>query len=176
MATATSIVPYQAAPGLPARDALARAHDYIDKLTKKHEALHKAREAIVNGARVHGNTFIQSSCTATTAAALGAINGRFGGEEGLVSKWGVSLDVAVATAGHLAGFACSFWDSTAEPKLSMLADVLHTVGDAGLAAGVYRFCHKRALEAAHRAAAGVGGSAPAAGAKGGTVYTVAHPK
>lgn len=177
MTTATSIVPYQPAQGLPARDALARAHDYIDRLTKKHEALHRTKEAFVAGARMHGNTFIQSSCTATTAAALGALNGRFGGEEGLISKWGVSLDVAVAALGHVSGFACSFWDSNAEPKLGVLAEVLHTVGDTGLAAGVYRFCHKRGLEAAQRAASGSGGAAgPAAGAKGGTVYTVAHPK
>ena len=70
MATATSIVPYQPAPGLPVRDALARAHDYIDRLTKKHEALHKAKEALFTGAKRAGNTFILSSCTATTAAGL----------------------------------------------------------------------------------------------------------
>jgi hypothetical protein len=177
MTTATAIVPYQPAQGLPARDALARAHEYIDKLTKKHEALHKVKETIVTGAKKHGNTFIQSSCTATTAAALGAVNGRFGGEEGLIQKWGVSLDAAVAFAGHVVGFGLSFADNDASPKFDILAEVAHTVGDTGLASGVYRFFHKRGLESAARAAAASGGaSAPAGGAKGGTVYTVAHPK
>jgi len=115
MTAATSIVPFQPAQGLPARDALARAHDYIDKLTRKHEALHKAKEAFVTGARQHGNTFIQSSCTATTAAALGAVNGRFGGEEGLIQRWGVSLDAAVAFVGHVGGFAFSFATTTRVP-------------------------------------------------------------
>ena len=179
MATATSIVPFQPAQGLPARDALARAHDYIDKLTKKHEALHKAKEAFVTGARRHGNTFIQSSCTATTAAALGAVNGRFGGEQGLIEKWGVSLDAAVAFAGHVGGFAFSFADNDADPKFDVLAEVFHTVGDTGLASGVYRFFHKRGIESAQRAAtaSGAGAAAPVVnGAKGGAIYTVAHPK
>jgi plasmid stabilization system protein ParE len=163
---------------LPARDALARAHDYIDKLTKKHEALHKTKEMFVAGAKRHGNTFIQSSCTATTAAALGALNGRFGGEEGLISKWGVSLDAAVAFTGHVGGFIFSFADNDTTPRFDILAEVLHTVGDVGLAASVYRFCHKRGIEAAQRAIAAAPGAAasPASGAKGGAVYTVTHPK
>jgi hypothetical protein len=176
MTAATSIVPFQPAQGLPARDALARAHDYIDKLTRKHEALHKTKEAIVSGAKRHGNTFIQSSCTATTAAALGAVNGRFGGEEGLLEKWGVSLDAAVAFAGHVGGFAFSFADNDADPKFDILAEVFHTVGDAGLASGVYRFFHKRGLESQQRANAGAGAAPVVNGAKGGAVYTVAHPK
>lgn len=178
MTVATSIVPFQPAQGLPARDALARAHDYIEKLTKKHEALHKAKEGIVTVAKRHGNTFIQSSCTATTAAALGAVNGRFGGEQGLIEKWGVSLDAAVAFAGHVGGFAFSFADNDADPKFDVLAEVFHTVGDTGLASGVYRFFHKRGLESAQRAAAsGAGAGGPVVnGAKGGAVYTVAHPK
>ena len=58
------------------------------------------------------------------------------------------------------------------PEPDVLAEVFHTVGDTGLASGVYRFFHKRGLESAERAAAG----GAANGAKGGTVYTVAHPK
>jgi hypothetical protein len=175
MATATSILPFQPAPGLPARDALARAHDYIDKITRKHEAASKGLEAIVTVAKRHGNTFIQSSCTATTAAALGITMGRFGGETGVVEKWGVPLDAAVAVAGHVSAFAFSYADDRQAPRFDLLTEVLHTVGDTGLASGIYRFFHK--VGSQHAAAAGAEAAPSVApnGVKGGTVYTVAHP-
>jgi len=176
MAAATTIVPFQPAQGLPARDALARAHDYIDKLTRKHEAVNKGMEAIVTVAKRHGNTFIQSSCTATTAAALGITMGRFGGETGVVEKWGIPLDAAVAVVGHVAGFGFSYADDRQSPRFDLLTEVLHTVGDTGLASGIYRFFHKVGSEHAAVAAGAGAGAAVAApnGVKGGTVYTVAH--
>ena len=79
------------------------------------------------------------------------MNGRFGGEEGLIQRWGVSLDAAVAFVGHVGGFAFSFADDDASPRFDVLAEVFHTVGDTGLASGVYRFFHKRGLESAARA-------------------------
>ena len=187
MAAATSIMPFQPPVGVPARDALAHAHNFIDKMTKRHETLQKVNESLESakerlraGVKVHGNTLIQMSCTATTAAALGVINGRFGNDAGVCEKWGVNLDAGVALAGHLAGFIVSYVDDREEPdvRLSVLAEVMHTVGDAGLASSVYRFCHQHGSEAKARALAGRGEQpAPAAvnGAKGGTVYTV-HPK
>jgi len=177
MAAATStIVPYQPPQGLPARDALVRAHEYIDKLTKKHEAVTKAKEAFVTVAKRHGNTFIQSSCAATTAAALGITMGRFGGEAGVVEKWGVPLDAAVAAVAHVGGFAFSYADDSERPRFDVLTEVLHTVGDVGLASGIYRFFHKvGAQHAAASAGAEVGAVAAPNGVKGGTVYTVAHP-
>ena len=33
------------------------------------------------------------------------MNGRFGGDEGVLKKWGISLDAAVALVGHAGGFA-----------------------------------------------------------------------
>ena len=176
-AAATSITPFQPAQGLPMRDALARAHDYIEKITKKHENLHKAKEVLVSGVKRHGNTFIQSSCTATTAAALGAVNGRLGNDAGVIEKWGVTLDTAVAVVGHLSGFAFAYADDSDNPRFDVLAEVCHTAGDVGLASGVYRFFHTRGVEAKQRANSGQQPAAagPVNGAKGGTVYTV-HPK
>jgi len=93
-------------------------------------------------AKKHGNTFIQSSCTASTAAALGIVNGRFGGEAGVVEKWGVPLDGAVAVLGHLGGFGFSYADDRENPRFDLLSEVLHTVGDTGLASAIFRFFHK----------------------------------
>jgi hypothetical protein len=81
------------------------------------------------------------------------VNGRFGGDGGVLQKWGVSLDAAVALAGHAGGFALSLADNNADPNLDVLAGVLHTVGDTGLAAYVYRFFHERG-SSARRAADG----------------------
>jgi hypothetical protein len=151
MTAATTTVPFLAL-GLSTPDARRSASDLVDELTKRHEVLHGAKDLFVAGVRRHGNTFVQSSCTATTAATLGAANGRFGGETGVVQKWGVSLDVAVALVGHVGGFALSLADSHADPNLDMLAGVFHTVGDTGLAAGVYRFFHQRGVSARQAAA------------------------
>jgi hypothetical protein len=152
MTAATTTVPFPAL-GLPTSDGLGRASNLVDELTKRHEVLRGAKDPFVAGVRRHGNTFVQSSCTATTAATLGAVNGRFGGDKGVLQKWGISLDAAVALVGHAGGFALSLADSSADPNLDVLAGVLHTVGDTGLASGVYRFFHERG-SAARRAAAG----------------------
>jgi hypothetical protein len=177
MSAATSIVPFQPAAGLPVRESLARAHDYIEKMTKRHEGLRKTSEAIVSGVREHGNTLLQAGCTGAAAAALGAVNGRFGGEEGIVEKWGVSLDQAVAVGGHLLGFGVTYFAESNDTSMELLSEVAHTLGDAGIASGVYRYFHRRGAEAAQRAAGASGPSVAAAanGAKGGALYTVPHP-
>jgi len=54
MTAATTLVPFQPAPGLTTRYALARAHDYIDKISKKHDAATKGLAAIVTVAKRHG--------------------------------------------------------------------------------------------------------------------------
>ena len=166
MSAAISTAPSPPAEGLRERDDLATARESFARLTKEHEGLHKAKSAFVTGARRHGNTFIQSSCTVTTAAALGAVDGRFGGREGRVQKWGVSLDAAVAVAGHVGGLALSLADDKADSNFDVLAGAFHSVGDAGLASGVYRYFHQLGVAAAQRAAAGTASRSnlPAVGA------------
>jgi hypothetical protein len=165
MSAAISIVPSPPAEGLRERDDLATARECFARLTKGHEGLHKSKSAFVTGARRHGNTFIQSSCTVTTAAALGAVDGRFGGHEGRV-QWGVSLDAAVAVAGHVGGLALSLADDKADSNFDVLAGAFHSVGDTGLASAVYRYFHQLGVAAAQRAAAGTASRSnlPAVGA------------
>jgi hypothetical protein len=82
----------------------------------------------------------------------------------------------VAVAGHVSAFAFSYADDRQAPRFDLLTEVLHTVGDTGLASGIYRFFHKVGSQhAAAAAGADVTPSAPSNGVKGGVVYTVQHP-
>jgi hypothetical protein len=196
MTAAATVIPFQPVPGLPIRDALVRAHGHIEKqdrqigiLKRAYEAAGEAKEkaeatmaraksVVATGVKKHGNTIVQASLTGSAAMVLGGINGRFGGERGVVEKWGVSLDQATFVAGHLAGFISSYMDDGEDPKYAMFTSACHTVGNAAIVSSLYRFTHQRGAESAQRARDEKSGGAMAAnanGAKGGVVYTV-HPK
>jgi hypothetical protein len=186
-AAMTTFSPYQPVQGVPIRDSLAHAHDHIErterfldraqkatsKILEKHEALKGAVERIGNGKKKLGMRALATGVSGSVAAIVGVADGRYGGEKGHLAKWGIPLDWAVAAAGHTAGVA-----ALALTDNEMLEGVLHAVGDAGFIVGSHRWGRELGVAWAQKAAADspTAAAANANGVKGGTVYTVAHPK
>jgi hypothetical protein len=140
-------LPYE--DNLSARGVLVVAHDHVED-GRDQAAPRAAGESVAAQVETLRSTFIQSSCTATTAGALGFMNSRLG-KGGVIARRGVSLDAADAVAGHVGDFVYSF---VADPQADAPLDVAqscHAVGEAGLAIAVYRFFHRRGSESAERA-------------------------
>jgi hypothetical protein len=180
MAAATTLAPYQPPIGLAPREALAHAHNRIEQLSRKHESVLRTAKALGERAEhaVKKNLSVLTNTTfaATTAASLGYMNGRYGGDKGYVAKHGIALDVAAAGVVHAGAFALALretGDRTSDEHLNHAVGVLHTIGDAAVGASVYRWAYAKGVEAAHRAGAMPG--AQANGARGGTVYSVTPP-
>jgi hypothetical protein len=173
-AGAASLAPYQPPDGLAHREVLAHARDHIEKLQKRHEQLRgtvaRAQKVVLKQA----HTLTQMGFTVGATGALGLVNGRYGGEKGYAAPWGIPVDFAVGGAAHVAGFVTSIFseDEVMEPVIA----ILHTIGDAGLGIGVYRWAHQKGTELAARSGVAKGQPAPGANsAHGGTMYTVPAP-
>jgi hypothetical protein len=172
----TSLAPYQSPDGLAHRNVLAHARDHIEKLQKRHEQLRGTVARAQKVALKQAHTLTQMGFTVGTAGALGLVNGRYGGDKGYLAPWGVPVDFAVGGAAHVAGFVTSVLseDDIMEPVIALL----HTIGDAGLGVGVYRWAHQKGAELAARSAGATGQAGVGANsAHGGTVYAVpaTHP-
>ena len=176
-----AIEPYQPVSGIPMREALARAHGHIErtqrfasKILEKHEALKGVVDRVGGGYKKLGVRALNSTCSSAIGTAIGVVDGRFGGERGYATRWGFPLDWAVGFAGHGAGIAAlAFGDN------EILQGVLHAVGDAGFTTGSHRWGHELGVAWAQKANAAESSAAVGAnanGAKGGAVYTIAHPK
>lgn len=195
---ATTLAPaYQAPPGLTKAETVAHLHghintlnDHIGKLVRKHENVVKtvqagASKGVEGLKKVAGQVhyMAQSAFAVGTGSALGYVNGRYGGEKGYCTKYGVTLDAGVAAMAHIGGFALAFVDpgENAEhaEKLRIAVQSFHTVGDTALGAAMYRLAHEKGAEAARRAGQPAVAPPPAVqpnGApaqRGGTVYQVA---
>lgn len=190
MATATmptsALAPYQPPPGLQARDVIAHARDHIEKLTKKHASLRESLQQVKVSAQRGVSTVTQTMFAVGTSSLLGYLNGRYGGEKGYVAPYSIPVDLTVGAAGHIAGLATSLLledtvDVTAaasQGAMPRLSDIFHTVGDAGLGCGSYRFLHQKGVEHAAAKGQGAGPGSPPAGGPGpgrGTVYSVPQP-
>ena len=191
MATAmmptSALAQYQPPPGLPARDVIAHARDHIEKLTKKHASLRESLQQVKVSAQRGVSTVTQTMFAVGTSSLLGYVNGRYGGEKGYVAPYSIPVDLTVGAAAHIAGLATSLLledevDVTVAAShgaMPRLSDIFHTVGDAGLACGSYRFLHQKGVEHAEAAKGQAPGpSSPPAGGPGpgrGTVYSVPQP-
>lgn len=186
MATATlpvsALAPYSPPEGLSVRDAFAHARDHIGKLTKNSVTLRQSLEKAGHTMHRFAFTGTQTVIATGTGAALGFANGLYGGEKGYAAILSAPVDVGVGIVGHIGGLVASYVgkDSMEPGHLTVTdwaSEVLHTVGDAGLAAATYRFAHGKGLARAQAKAAEKGAGAPAPGpapngARGGAVYTV----
>jgi hypothetical protein len=184
----SALAPYQPPGGLAAREVIAHARDHIERLQKKHATLRESLQQVKVGAQRGANTVTQTVFAVGTSSALGFINGRYGGEKGYVAPYSVPVDLSLGGLAHVAGLATSLLlederDAAAAASSAMprLSDILHTIGDAGLGCGSYRFMHQKGVERAAAAAAAKAGQAaptpgaPAPGGRGGAVYTVPQP-
>jgi hypothetical protein len=196
MATATmpvsALAPYQPPDGLAPRDVIAHAREHIDRLQKKHASLRESLQHVKVGAQRGVNTITQTVFAVGTSSALGFVNGRYGGEKGYVAPYSVPVDFTLGAVSHIAGLATSLLlederdaAAAAQPgAMPRLSDILHTVGDAGLGCGTYRFFHQKGAEHAAEAGAAKGQSAPspsppgpgANAGRGGAVYNVPPPQ
>jgi hypothetical protein len=190
MATATqtisALAPYQPPPGLAPSDRVAHAHDYIERLQKKHATLRESLQQVKVGAQRGANTMMQTVLAVGTASSLGYVNGRYGGEKGYVAPYSMPLDVTIGGAAHVAGLVVGLWleddadrAAAAMPgALPRLSDILHTIGDAGLGSGGYRWAHQKGVEMAAAANAGATAAAPGPGVNGarGATYAVPQPQ
>lgn len=186
MAAVATLAPFQQPMGLAPREALAHAHNHIERLTKKHEAVLKTAKAIGEKAEhvMKKNVAVMTNAAfaASTAGALGYVNGRYGGEKGYVAKYGVAIEVATAALAHASALALSFretGDKERDEHLQHVVGVLHTVGDAAIGVGVYRWTHQKGVEAARHAgvpAASMGTPVAQPNGARGAVYAVTPAK
>jgi hypothetical protein len=199
MASATmnglaTIEPYQPISGVPLRQQMASIHDHyggrLTKLAQKHNVLMQVADGLRN--KLEAKAAAESTRTATvlqtaakvgvqvgvtgaTAAMIGVLDGRLGGEQGYCSKWGVPADLAVAFAG-CTGAALSY--VTLDKPL--LTTALGAFGLAGVGATVHRYLKdagvawKNHADANEAAAKPTAGAAPNGAGKGGVTYTVQH--
>jgi hypothetical protein len=178
MASATSalaaLAPYQPPDGLAPREILAHAREHIDKLTKKHLNLQGKISEATRYVGTKAVTMAGTGVSLAVSAALGLVNGRFGGDKGYLAPYNVPVDLTSGLIAHVVGYT------------NVLGDVgstlVHTVGDAAWGSGAYRWSHNKGVELAARAAAAKAGAGAGAGAgpqngagagpRGGTTYAV----
>ncbi len=181
---ASALAPYQPPPGLPVRDVIAHARDHIERLTRKHASLRESLQQVKFSAQRGVNTVTQTVFAVCTSSLLGYVNGRYGGEKGFVAPYSVPIDLSVGAAGHIAGLATSLLleddvgaagVAVSPGAMPRLSDVFHTVGDAGLGCGSYRFFHQKGVEHASAKSQPIGPNSPFGGGQGGArgpVYSV----